>query len=263
MGQYLGHLLAFVIGCAVGSFLNVIRWRLPRGESFVGGRSKCPSCKARIAWYDNIPVVSYIILGGSCRSCGARISLEYLILELTTGLAFVLIWVSYPPRETAAYCVFASLLIACAGIDYDLQIIPDKLTIPGTALGIAFSLTLLRGPALLNSLTHSLVGMAVGFGTLYAVVVLYRLIRKREGMGEGDAKLMAMVGAFLGYKLALLTIFIASVGGALVGIFISRRSPEGMKAALPFGVFLSPAALICLLWGQDLIDAYIGLLRGQ
>lgn len=253
--------MAFVFGSAIGSFLNVVRYRLPRKRSFVSGRSKCPGCGARIGWYDNVPLVSFLILGGKCRSCGTGISWEYFVTELATGLCFVLVWLKFPPVEALAYFVFASILIACAGIDYDFRIIPDKLTISGTVLGLLFSLTLLRGPSPLDSLFDSVIGAAVGGGVLLAVSLIYKAIRGAEGMGGGDIKLMGMVGAFLGYKLALLTIFIASVGGAIVGLFLSRRAREGMRTALPFGVFLSPAALICLLWGEDLINAYMTLLR--
>lgn len=261
MGPYIYTVFAFVFGALIGSFLNVIRYRLPRKRGFVSGRSKCPGCGHQIAWYDNIPLVSFLILGGRCRSCGTSISWEYFITEIATGLTFVLIWLKFPPGEAVAYFVFASILIACAGIDYDFRIIPDKLTIPGTLIGIIFSVTLLGGRSPGNPLLDSVIGMVVGGGTLLAVSLLYRLIRKAEGMGGGDIKLMAMVGAFMGYKLALLTIFIASVGGAVVGLFLSRRAKEGMRAALPFGVFLAPAALICLLWGEDLISAYLTLLK--
>ena len=261
MGRHLYTVFAFVFGTAVGSFLNVIRYRLPRKKEFVSGRSRCPSCDNQIAWYDNIPVVSFLILGGRCRSCGAGISLEYLITEVAAGLCFVLIWLEFAPREAVAYFVFASILIACAGIDYDFRIIPDKLTSPGIVLGLVFSVTLLRGPSLGTSFLDSFVGMLVGGGTLLGVSMIYKLIRGTEGMGGGDVKLMAMVGAFLGYRLALLTIFIASIGGAVVGLFLSGRAREGMKARLPFGIFLSPAAVICLLWGEDLIQAYLALLR--
>lgn len=261
MGHHFYTVFVFFFGSAIGSFLNVIRYRLPRKKGFVSGRSKCPGCGARIAWYDNIPIVSFLILGGKCRSCGMGISWEYLITELATGLCFVLIWLEFPPAEAIAYFVFASILVACAGIDYDFRIIPDKLTIPGTLIGIVFSVTLLRGGSPGSSILDSVIGMVVGGGTLLGVSLLYRLIRGAEGMGGGDIKLMGMVGAFLGYKLALLTIFIASVGGAVAGLFLSRRAGAGMRAALPFGVFLSPAALICLLWGEDLINAYLALLR--
>jgi leader peptidase (prepilin peptidase)/N-methyltransferase len=259
VGQHLYTIFVFILGCAIGSFLNVIRYRLPRGKDFVSGRSKCPNCGAGISWYDNIPLVSFLILGGRCRSCGAGISWEYFITEIATGLCFVLIWLSFAPRQSIAYFVFASILIACAGIDFDFRIIPDKLTLPGAALGVIFSLTLLSGPSFGQSLTKSLVGMAVGGGTLLGVSAVYKVIRGAEGMGGGDIKLMAMVGAFLGYKLALLTIFLASVGGAVVGVLMSRKAALGMRAALPFGVFLSPAAIVCLLWGENLIRAYTSL----
>lgn len=261
MNQHLFTVFAFIFGCAIGSFLNVVRYRLPRKRGFVSGRSMCPGCGGRISWYDNIPLISFIILGGKCRACGTPISWEYFITELSTGLCFVLIWLEFIPAHALAYFVLASILIACAGIDYDFRIIPDRLTIPGTLLGLIFSVTLLDGPSRGEALLDSVIGLLVGGGTLLGISLVYRLIRGTEGMGGGDIKLMAMVGAFMGYKLALLTIFIGSLGGAVAGLFVSRRAQGGMRAALPFGVFLSPAALICLLWGRDIIAAYMALLR--
>jgi leader peptidase (prepilin peptidase)/N-methyltransferase len=157
--------------------------------------------------------------------------------------------------------VLASLLIACAGIDFDKGIIPDKLTIPGIVLGVLLSVTVLKEGAVAAALYRSALGMLVGGGSLLAVGLLYKLVRKVEGMGGGDVKMMAMVGAFLGFKLALLTIFVGSVLGGIVGVVVMRRTSEGMRASVPFGVFLSPAAIVCMIWGNGLIAAYLGLLR--
>lgn len=249
--------LAFVFGCVVGSFLNVVRHRLPREETVASGRSKCPDCGNVIAWYDNIPVLSFILLKGRCRQCGWRIPLIYPVIEIATGVSFLLIWSTFPSREAVAYSVLASVLIACAGIDHDLRIIPDKLTLPGLVMGLIFALTLLRRQDLDQALLRSLIGIAVGGGSLLVISLGYKLVRGVEGMGGGDVKLMAMVGAFLGPKLALLTILTASVAGGIIGLLLVRRSPERMKAAVPFGVFLSPAAIFCLLWGEVVIEAYV------
>jgi leader peptidase (prepilin peptidase)/N-methyltransferase len=261
MVGYLSAILVFVLGCVFGSFLNVVRYRLPRRMGVAGGRSRCPKCKKTIAWYDNIPVLSYVVLGGRCRSCKWKIPPTYVVVEITTGLGFLLAWLKFGWPQTIAYWVLVSLLVACAGIDFDKRIIPDKLTLPGIVLGVLFSATLLKGDSLSGSLLRSGLGIVVGGGSLFAVGLFYKLARKVEGMGGGDVKLMAMVGAFLGFKLALLTIFLGSVLGGIVGLVVMRRSSEGMRASVPFGVFLSPAAVICMIWGNDFIEAYLGLLR--
>jgi leader peptidase (prepilin peptidase)/N-methyltransferase len=261
MPEPVASIAALVLGLAAGSFLNVVRYRMPRGEGLIKGRSRCPACESTIAWYDNVPLLSYLFLRGRCRACRWRIPPVYPVLEAGTALAFLLIWRAFPPGEAVAYWCFAAILAACAGIDYDLRIIPDKLTLPGIVLGLVFSLTLLRSGSLDGALIRWLAGVLVGGGSLLLVSVLYKLIRGVEGMGFGDVKLMALVGAFAGWKLALLTIFLGSLVGGIVGMWVVRRSPDGMKAAVPFGVFLSPAAVASLLWGEALIAAYLGLMR--
>ncbi len=214
-----------------------------------------------IAWYDNIPVVSFVILGRRCRHCGGLIAWTYPVVEIATGISFALVWYVFTPGQALAYSVFVSLLIACAGIDFDLRIIPDKLTFPGIVLGLIFSVTLLRmGPAD-RALLQSVLGIAAGAGTLLAIALIYKAVRGIEGMGFGDVKLMAMVGAFVGYKAALLTIFVGSLAGGIVGLLMVRRSSKGMKTSVPFGVFLSPAAVFCLFKGDALVDAYLNLLK--
>jgi leader peptidase (prepilin peptidase)/N-methyltransferase len=260
MNLHIQIIFAFIFGCVVGSFLNVIRFRLPRSVNFTTDRSRCPECGHGIAWYDNIPILSFILLRRRCRWCGWKIPYTYVVIEVSTGIAFMLIWLTFSPMQAVAYWILASLLVACAGIDYDRGIIPDKLTFPGLALGLIFSVTLLRVGSLEGSILQSILGMCVGGGSLFAIAALYRLLRKREGMGGGDVMLMAMVGAFLGFRLALLTIFVASFAGALVGLVVARRSREGMLASLRFGVFLAPAAVVSLLWGNDLMQSYIRLI---
>jgi leader peptidase (prepilin peptidase)/N-methyltransferase len=261
MGTGLQTALAFLFGCIIGSFLNVVRYRLPRKAGIVSGRSMCPECGRRIAWYDNVPIVSYAILRGRCRRCGWAIPLTYPVIEAATGIAFALVWHRFPPGPAVAYMVLSALLIVCAGIDYDLRIIPDKITLPGIVLGLLFSVTLLSTGSPQGSLVSSLLGIIAGGGTLFAVAALYKLVRGIEGMGGGDVKLMAMVGAFLGYKLALLTIFAGSLAGGIIGLFLVRRSSKGMKTSVPFGVFLSPAGIVCLLWGEALLRAYLDLIK--
>lgn len=245
----------------MGSFLNVVRYRLPRHLGVVAGRSKCPRCRKTIAWYDNVPLLSYIMLRGRCRSCGWKIPPIYAVMELATGLGFLLVWMKFGWPQAAAYWILTSLLVACAGIDFEKGIIPDKLTIPGTIAGFILSLTLLRGEAGMGEAAlGSVLGIVVGGGSLLVVGLFYKVARKVEGMGGGDVKLMAMVGAFLGFKLALLTIFLGSVVGGIAGLIVARKSADGLRASVPFGVFLSPAAIACMLWGDGLIAAYLGLL---
>ncbi len=250
----------FIFGCAIGSFLNVLRYRLPRNMNIVSERSKCPNCHRTIAWYDNIPVASLLVLRRKCRWCGWRIPWVYLIIEVSTGVAFLLVWLNFPLIEVPAYLVLASLLIVCAGIDYDLRIIPDHLTLPGVVLGLVFSVTLLKRGSVEAGLLRSLLGIAVGGGSLVLLAVAYKFFRRIEGMGGGDIKLMAMVGAFLGWKLSLVTIFLGALTGGIIGVAIARRSSLGMKTAVPFGVFLSPAAVASMLWGNALLREYLNLL---
>jgi leader peptidase (prepilin peptidase)/N-methyltransferase len=263
-----GAVLAVLLGCVVGSFLNVVRYRLPRAMNLVSDRSACPGCHHTIAWHDNVPVVSFIALRRRCRHCGWLIPWIYPVVELSTGAAFLLVWLNYAAWHAigatalAPHLVLTCLLVACAGIDYDLRIIPDRLTLPGIGLGVVFSLTLLKRGTLAGSLLHSLAGIAVGGGTLYLVAIAYKRVRGIEGMGGGDIKLMAMVGAFLGWTGALITIFLGSLAGALIGLILIGRSGKDLKTSVPFGVFLSPAAIAVMLWGERLLHWYLVLVRG-
>jgi leader peptidase (prepilin peptidase)/N-methyltransferase len=257
---------AFAFGCAVGSFLNVVRYRLPRKADLVYGRSACPGCSSPIAWYDNVPIVSFIILRGKCRRCGWKIPWVYPVIEVATGTAFLLVWLDYAVWGNSVAAAIpgrllvTSLLVACAGIDYDLRIIPDKLTLPGVALGLALSPTLLVRDSLAASFAQSVLGAVVGGGSLLAIALAYRYLRKIEGMGGGDIKMMAMVGAFLGWAPALLTIFVGSLLGGLVGVVLMARSKQGLKTSVPFGVFLAPAAIAVMIWGGRALRWYAGVL---
>ena len=228
----------FFFGLAFGSFLNVCIYRLPRGLSVVAPRSACPKCRQPIAFYDNIPVLSWLILGGRCRHCKTGISPRYLLIELLTGLLFVACyWYFGTPLWTLKYCVFSFLLLGLIFTDAETKLLPDKLTLPGLALGIIFSLVVpvndlaaqfLTGAVNLPfsydismrliSLLDSLAGAAVGAGFIYGAASLYLRWRGAEGMGFGDVKLMAMAGSFLGVKLTVLTIFTASLLGSLFGL---------------------------------------------
>ena len=267
--------VVFLYGLAIGSFLNVCIHRLPRGESIVRPRSRCPQCEHSIAAYDNIPLVSYLLLGGKCRHCRARISPLYFLVEFATGLLFLWLYTRYGlDNYFAKYAVFGALLLVLAVTDWQERLLPDRVTFPGMALGLGFSLLvpiadgtvwlLFRGagweplPLAVESLLESSLGALVGGGSLFIVGELYFRLRGREGMGFGDVKMMALVGFFLGPKLALLTIFLAALGGSLLGglfILVFRR---GSQYELPFGSFLGVAALAAALWGRPLLDWYLG-----
>ncbi len=250
-------ILIIVFGLAWGSFLNVVIYRLPEGISLWRPRSFCPHCKRPIPFYENVPLLSYIILRGKCRKCGQRISPSYLIVEALTPACFVLIYVlNGPGSYFIACCLFTSGLIALGFIDYHHKVLPDAITLPGIVLALAYSFF---RPDLRP--LQALLGAAVGGGFLLIAYGLYFLVRKKEGLGLGDVTLMLMVGAFLGWRLALLTIMLGSLVGALVGVFFIVRRKKSLQFALPFGTFLAPAAFIALVWGERIISWYLGLYR--
>jgi leader peptidase (prepilin peptidase)/N-methyltransferase len=252
-GSVFLSVIAFVFGLLVGSFLNVVIHRIPRGESVVVGRSKCPVCGGMIAWYDNVPLLSYAALGGKCRKCRAPISPRYPAVEFVSGTAAALaVWFLGAGVEALTAFVFFALLLAITIIDWKHRIIPDSLSLGGTIAGLA--------SALVRDMTFadSLAGALAGGGVLFAVAAGYRLVRKAEGMGGGDVKLMAMIGAFLGWRMVFPVLILASFGGALYGLYLMRRGASA-RSAIAFGSFLAPAAAIVYVFGHDLWRAYIGL----
>ncbi len=293
----------FLFGLAFGSFLNVCIYRLPLGLSVVTPRSACPHCQRPIAFYDNLPVLSWLFLRGRCRHCKARISPRYLFIELLTGVLFLGCYAySGLTLATLKYCVFGFLLLGLIFTDAETKLLPDKLTLPGLALGLFFSLlvpvhdmasqflpTMVNLPfsadlvARLFSLLDSLLGAALGASFIYGAGAIYLRWRGAEGMGFGDVKLMAMVGAFLGMKLTIFTIFAASLAGSLFGlttvlvVWIKRthrfaRRLANLQAArqrgwqsaqmvyrhyqMPFGVFLGSMALLALFAGNQFLTWY-------
>jgi leader peptidase (prepilin peptidase) / N-methyltransferase len=245
--------IAFVSGLLVGSFLNVVIHRIPRGESVVVGRSKCPTCGGMIAWYDNVPLLSYAALGGKCRKCRAPISPRYPAVEFVSGITAALaVWFLGVGVEALTAFVFFALLLAITIIDWKHRIIPDSLSLGGTVAGLAFAL------ARDMTFVDSLAGALAGGGVLFAVAAGYRLVRKAEGMGGGDVKLMGMIGAFLGWRMVLPVLILASFGGALYGLYLMRRGASA-RSAIAFGSFLAPAAAIAYVFGHDLWRAYVGL----
>jgi leader peptidase (prepilin peptidase)/N-methyltransferase len=293
----------FILGLSFGSFLNVCIYRLPLNLSVVTPRSTCPRCKYGIAFYDNVPVLSWLILRGRCRNCKIRISSRYLFIELLTGALFVGCYAWFGLTfATLKYCVFGFLLLGLIFTDAETKLLPDKLTLPGLALGVFFSLLvpvhdlasqLLSGvlnlpfsadiAARLLSLLDALLGALVGASFIYGAGAVYLRWRGMEGMGFGDVKLMGMVGAFLGIKLTILTIFAGSLAGSLFGlttvlvVWIKRThrfmrrvaSPQaarrrGWQSAhmvyryyqMPFGVFLGSMALLAFFFGGRFLSWY-------
>jgi leader peptidase (prepilin peptidase)/N-methyltransferase len=239
----------------IGSFLNVCIYRIPNGSSIVRPPSSCPVCNASIKWFDNIPVVSYILLRGRCRGCKTRISIRYPIVEMLTGLFAVIAWMEFGLSLSALiYFFFITILLVITFIDIDHRIIPDIISLPCIPLGFALSFVL---PSI--TWIDSLLGIALGGGSLLAIAWGYQLFRGKEGMGGGDIKLLAMIGAFLGWKGVLFTIMASSFTGTAVGIIMMIRAGGGMKMALPFGPFLAIGAILYLFVGPQTISWYFNL----
>jgi leader peptidase (prepilin peptidase)/N-methyltransferase len=249
--------MGFIFGLVIGSFLNVCIHRLPASQSIVHPRSRCPQCGHLIRVYDNIPVLSYLLLRGRCRDCGARISLRYPVVELLSGAfaAMALARFGLGWQALLMYALIAAFLVITF-IDLDHRIIPDVITLPGIPIGLAASF----GPGMISPL-ESLLGILAGGGSLFLVAWGYQLVTQREGMGGGDIKLLAMIGAFIGWKGVLLTIFIASLTGTLAGMALIFRRRGDMKLAVPFGPFLAVGAIAYLFMGPELISWYLAAVR--
>jgi leader peptidase (prepilin peptidase)/N-methyltransferase len=244
---------SLIIGLLVGSFLNVCIWRLPRHESIISPGSHCPSCNRPVAFYDNIPVLSYLILGGRCRNCKARISWRYPLVELINGVGYaVLMWRYGLGWPALVYAVLFSALVVITFIDLDHQIIPDRITLPGIAIGLAAGSFILP-----NGLIEGAAGLLLGGGLFYLIAVL-----SRGGMGGGDIKMIAMVGAVLGWKAVLLTIFVGALSGSLVGLTLMLTRGKSRKTPVPFGPFLSLGTIVFLFWGPEIIAWYAAFSAG-
>ena len=252
-------LFVFAIGSCVGSFLNVCIYRMPRDKSIVKPRSFCPSCRKQIYWYDNIPFVSYLWLRGRCRFCQKKISFRYFLVEALTGSLFVFLYhrLGLGPSFWIYSAFFASLLVATF-IDFEHQIIPDTISVGGLGVGVLLSFifpSIHSVPTRVGSLLSSVLGVLVGGMSIYLIGLLGNFLFKKESMGGGDVKLLAMVGAFLGWEKALLAFFIAPLFGSIVGITLKlTRGAE----IIPYGPFLSLASFIAFLWEKEIL-AYLGI----
>ena len=247
------HVWVFVTGCCLGSFFNVVIYRLPAGKSLVSPGSHCPGCGHPIAFYDNIPVLGYLFLMGKCRHCRARISPRYPIVEAVTGLFALALFRKYgwEPQFGIEF-LFVSLLILITFIDLDTYLIPDVLSLSGIVAGFLCSFVTPR-----LAWTDSLLGIVVGGGFLYAIAAGYQYLRKKDGMGGGDIKLLGMIGAFLGLPGVIFTVLISSVAGTAAGLAVMSRTRKGMSTMIPFGPFLALGAVCYLFWGPDFIRWYL------
>jgi leader peptidase (prepilin peptidase)/N-methyltransferase len=239
-------------GLAVGSFLNVCIHRLPLKQSVVHPGSRCPSCGYELRWYDNLPVLSYAFLRGRCRSCGKGISLRYPLIEVITAVVFLAHWYAFGPTALLPVrLIFGCALIVLFMIDLEHQILPDAITLPGIVIGLALSVVLPPGPLM------SLLGVVFGGGLLWAIAELWFRLRKVEAMGFGDVKMLAMIGAWLGVKMALMTFVLSSMMGGLVGVILIASRRADMATRVPYGTMLAVAALIASLYGGPLLAWYL------
>ena len=249
------YIFAFIFGAVVGSFLNVCICRLPKSESIVFPPSHCTACDYRIPWYDNVPIISYLILRGKCRSCKARISIQYPLVELVTALLTLFLFMRFGPTFVfLVLFLFCSAMVVVTFIDLEHQIIPDVISLPGIVAGFIFSFFIPQIGWL-----NSLIGIVVGGGSLWLVASGYELLTKKEGMGGGDIKLLAMMGAFFGWKAIPFIIFVSSLVGSVIGVTVMLIRKKDAKLAIPFGPFLALGAVLYIFFGSQLIHLYLSL----
>ncbi len=278
-----GYIVAGVFGAVIGSFLNVVIHRVPLEESIVFPNSRCPSCGGAIAFYDNIPVLSWVMLGAKCRSCKERISIRYPAVELLTGVLFAgVAWHAGLSAALPFDLVFASAMLALVFIDAEHMILPNVITYPGIVFAVVarFAIPYLTGtphfddipslqhgaladmPIWVVSLAGALIGALIGGGSLWLMGWTWEKLRGIEAMGLGDVKMMFMVGAYLGWRLTILTIFVGVLTGSVIGIMLmARKGERNMQMLLPFGVFLGLGAIAALLFGAPLVEWYAGQFR--
>jgi leader peptidase (prepilin peptidase)/N-methyltransferase len=276
--QFWLSIIFFVFGALIGSFLNVVIHRLPLGESIVFPNSHCPHCQARISPFDNIPILSWLILRGRCRRCQTSISARYFWVELLTATAFAFVfWRTGFSYLLFSNLIFTALFIALIFIDAKHKILPNAINFPGLVLALVIRVVLpvlfltapfddlqiypfnvLQFPLWLNSLLGAFLGALVGGGSLWFVGWIWKVTRGIDAMGLGDVKMMFMVGAYLGWRLTILTIFLGALSGAIIGIYlISKQSNRDYQTQIPFGVFLGIGAFISMLYGSQIIAWYL------
>ena len=278
--MYIASLAYALLGLVIGSFLNVCIYRLPLDKSIVSPGSNCPHCGIAIRFFDNIPILSFLLLRGKCRNCGKSISVQYPLVELLSGLAFYCcarVWMFTSP--TYVNSLFLAITIVLIFTDYNHRILPNKLTLPGTVAGILLSpfqspevyqdIVAYRVISLLGFETASTVlpwigsilGVIIGGGPLLFIALAYELIRRRQGLGMGDVKMMMMVGAFIGWRLAILTIFISSLLGTIIGISLILLRRMNLQGKLAFGVFLGIGSALSLFYGFSFVRWYLTIPR--
>jgi leader peptidase (prepilin peptidase)/N-methyltransferase len=245
-----------VFGLIVGSFLNVCIYRLPRKQSVNWPGSRCTSCDRPLSWYENVPVVSWVALRGRCRTCGERVSVIYPLVELITAGLFVAGYLIYGLTPLLAVrLAFACAMVVLFAIDLRHHLLPNVITVPGIVIGFALSLFLPPG------WKSALIGLVAGGGVLFAIAEGYYRLRGIEGLGMGDVKMLSMIGAFLGWKLMLVTLVLGSFAGSIIGLGVIALGRGGMKAALPFGTFLAVGALTAAVVGDPIVEWYTGFYR--
>ena len=256
--------LVFIFGLMFGSFLNVCVYRLPRNLSIVSPGSFCPHCRKEIAWFDNIPLLSYLVLLGRCRHCRKKITPRYFLVELLTGLLLLLLYLHFGISAAFfAFSLFVLGLILVSFIDWEHYVISGPVVYPGMPLGLIFNFIFpeMMAPSAsrLFALRESFVGLLAGAGVIFLIRWIASKLLKKEAMGEGDILLLGMIGAFLGWRLILITLFAASIIGSVVGITLIALGVKKRHDPIPFGPFLSLGAVIALFYGNTLLDYYMRL----
>ena len=267
----------FLFGACIGSFLNVCVYRIPRDESVVTPRSHCPHCGKLIAWYDNVPVLSYLLLRAKCRHCGERISPRYMLIELLVAVLFTLIWLLYgllnrggsywmilDPRIPVYWLAMAGLVVATF-VDFEHYIIPDRISVGGVAAGLLLSALVpeMHGEhSRISAFEASVIGALAGGGLLWGVGFIGKLALKKEAMGMGDVKLLAAIGAFLGWQAVLFTVIVSSFAGSAVGISLIALGGRKWQSRIPYGPYIALGAMLWMLWGRDWWGAYLMWVTG-
>jgi len=247
-------ILIFILGLVVGSFSNVCIYRIPKNESIIFPASHCPKCRSPIKPLDNIPLLSFILLKGRCRNCKSKISIQYPIVEFLSGLIYLIIYLIYGLSiQTLIYIILSSALVIIAFTDLNEEIVPDVISLPGIVIGFIISFFVAY-----ISFINSALGVVIGGGIILIIGLAGSVIFKKEAMGGGDVKLAAMIGAFLGWRYIIISLFIGFFVGALAGIFLILSKIKSREDTVPFGPFIVLGSFVSLLWGEKIISWYLG-----